>query len=291
MIKEIEDYIDYLKYERKLSDNTLDSYEENLIMFDNYINKGISNIKTDDIRNFLITLNNKSDRTRAHYITVLNNFFSFMTSEKVIKTNPCEEISQPKLAKKLPNYLTIEEIDNLLDVELNTPLDFRNKAMLELLYASGLRISELLSLKLNDVSFDEDILKVVGKGDKQRIVPIGDVALEYLKLYINDYRNSILKNKQSEYLFINNNGNQMSRQGFFKILKNQCFIKGINKEVSPHTLRHSFASHLLNNGADLRTIQELLGHSDISTTQVYTHLISEKLKEDYKAHPHEKKED
>ena len=291
MIKEIEDYIDYLKYERKLSDNTLDSYEENLIMFDNCINKNISNIKTDDIRNFLITLNNKSDRTRAHYITVLNNFFSFMTSEKVIKTNPCVEISQPKLAKKLPNYLTIEEIDNLLDVELNTPLDFRNKAMLELLYASGLRISELLSLKLNDVSFDEDILKVVGKGDKQRIVPIGDVALEYLKLYINDYRNSILKNKQSEYLFINNNGNQMSRQGFFKILKNQCLIKGINKEVSPHTLRHSFASHLLNNGADLRTIQELLGHSDISTTQVYTHLISEKLKEDYKAHPHEKKED
>ena len=290
MKQDIESYIDYLKYERKLSDNTLDSYEENLIMFDNYLNKKTSSITTDDIRNFLVTLNDKSDRTRAHYITVLNNYFTFLLSEGIIKSNPCEEISQPKLSKKLPNYLTIEEIDNLLDINLETPLDFRNKAMLELLYASGLRISELLNLKLNDISFDEDILKVVGKGDKQRIVPIGDVALEYLKLYINEYRNLILRNKQSEYLFINNNGNQMTRQGFFKILKKQCMLKGIKKEVSPHTLRHSFASHLLNNGADLRTIQELLGHSDISTTQVYTHLISEKLKEDYKAHPHEKKE-
>ena len=291
MNKEIANYIDYLKYERKLSDNTLDSYEENLVMFNNYLNKKVSSINSEDIRDFLVTLSDKGDRTRAHYITVLNNFFSFLTSEKIIKTNPCEEISQPKLSKKLPNYLTIDEIDELLDVELKTPLDFRNKAMLELLYASGLRISELLNLKLNDVSFDEDVLKVVGKGDKQRIVPIGDVALEYLRLYINEYRNNILKNKQSEYLFINNNGNGMTRQGFFKILKNQCLIKGIKKDVSPHTLRHSFASHLLNNGADLRTIQELLGHSDISTTQVYTHLISEKLKEDYKAHPHEKKED
>ena len=291
MKQEIENYIDYLKYERKLSDNTLDSYEENLIMFDNYLNKKTSSITTDDIRNFLVTLNDKSDRTRAHYITVLNNYFTFLLSEGIIKSNPCEEISQPKLSKKLPNYLTVEEIDELLDIDLESPLDFRNKAMLELLYASGLRISELLNLKLNDISFDEDILKVVGKGDKQRIVPIGDVALEYLKLYINEYRSLILRNKNSEYLFINNNGNKMTRQGFFKILKKQCMLKGIKKEVSPHTLRHSFASHLLNNGADLRTIQELLGHSDISTTQVYTHLISEKLKEDYKAHPHEKKED
>ena len=291
MKQDIESYIDYLKYERKLSDNTLDSYEENLIMFDNYLNKKTSSISADDIRDFLVTLNGKSDRTRAHYITVLNNYFTFLLSERIIKSNPCEEISQPKLSKKLPNYLTVEEIDELLDIDLETPLDFRNKAMLELLYASGLRISELLNLKLNDISFDEDILKVVGKGDKQRIVPIGDVALEYLKLYINEYRSLILRSKNSEYLFINNNGNQMTRQGFFKILKKQCMLKGIKKEVSPHTLRHSFASHLLNNGADLRTIQELLGHSDISTTQVYTHLINEKLKEDYKAHPHEKKED
>ena len=291
MKQDIESYIDYLKYERKLSDNTLDSYEENLIMFDNYLNKKTSSITTDDIRDFLVTLNGKSDRTRAHYITVLNNYFTFLLSEGIIKSNPCEEISQPKLSKKLPNYLTVEEIDELLDIDLETPLDFRNKAMVELLYASGLRISELLNLKLNDISFDEDILKVVGKGDKQRIVPIGDVALEYLKLYINEYRSLILRSKNSEYLFINNNGNQMTRQGFFKILKKQCMLKGIKKEVSPHTLRHSFASHLLNNGADLRTIQELLGHSDISTTQVYTHLINEKLKEDYKAHPHEKKED
>ena len=291
MKQDIESYIDYLKYERKLSDNTLDSYEENLIMFDNYLNKKTSSISADDIRDFLVTLNGKSDRTRAHYITVLNNYFTFLLSERIIKSNPCEEISQPKLSKKLPNYLTVEEIDELLDIDLETPLDFRNKAMLELLYASGLRISELLNLKLNDISFDEDILKVVGKGDKQRIVPIGDVALKYLKLYINKYRSLILRSKNSEYLFINNNGNQMTRQGFFKILKKQCMLKGIKKEVSPHTLRHSFASHLLNNGADLRTIQELLGHSDISTTQVYTHLINEKLKEDYKAHPHEKKED
>ena len=159
--------------------------------------------------------------------------------------------------------------------------------MLELLYATGLRVSELINLKLQDIDFSQDIIRTFGKGSKERIIPIGDYAKEYLEKYIYEYRSSMLKRENNEYIFLNNHGKQMTRQGFFKIIKKIAKEKGINKELSPHTLRHSFASHLLKYGADLRTIQELLGHSDISTTQIYTHITNEELKQNYNEfHPH-----
>lgn len=289
-MKELEKYLDYLKYERKLSNNTIYSYKNDLLMLKKNLNKNFEYITTNDIKNFLKLSNQKSERTRAHNITVFNNFYNFLVSENILPNNPCENISQPKLTKKLPKYLTVEEVDKLLDIKLVSPLDYRNKAMLELLYATGVRISELLNLKIADIDLEEAFIRVIGKGNKQRIIPMGDVAIKYLKLYVLENRNFLLKKKSSEYVFLNNYGNKMTRQGFFKILKKQCLLSNIKQEISPHTLRHSFASHLLNNGADLRVIQELLGHSDISTTQIYTHLSTEKLKKDYQAHPHQKKE-
>ena len=194
----------------------------------------------------------------------------------------------PKIEKKLPNYLTIEEVDKLLDIRLEKPTDYRNKAMLELLYATGMRISELTNLKLSQVDFDDDIVRVLGKGKKERTIPLNDTAIFALKEYINDYRPFLLKLNTSEYIFINNFGNKISRQGFFKILKKLCVKAEISKEVSPHTLRHSFATHLLNNGADLRIIQELLGHENLVTTEIYAHLQNQKIKDDYENHPRSK---
>jgi len=210
------------------------------------------------------------------------------TDENIIKDNPCGNIVSPKVSKKLPVYLTEEEVNRLLDVKLLTPYDYRNKAMLELLYATGLRISELCNLKLTDLDVHNCFVRVFGKGKKERIVPVTDLALKYLIKYVTEYRNIILKNKVSDYLFISNSLTNISRQGFFKIIKKECQRAGINKNVSPHVLRHSFATHLLKHGADLRIIQELLGHEDISTTQIYAHLVNEKLKDDYQYHPRNK---
>ena len=187
-------------------------------------------------------------------------------------------------------YNTIEEVDKLLDIELNTPFDYRNKAMLELMYGSGLRVSELISLTVYDIDFNNDIIRIKGKGSKERIVPINDVCKYYLKEYL-DKRHLLLKKKQSDALFLNSKGTGISRQGFFKNLKEILKEKGLNPDISPHSLRHSFATHLLNGGADLRSIQMLLGHSDIATTRIYTHITNEKVRNDYlDNHPRAKKE-
>lgn len=286
-------YIDYLKYEKKLSLNTISSYSDDLNIFILSINnKDLLKIDTKEIQIFLEKEYEKSSRTKAHYITVLNNFYDFLIKENITKTNPLANIKLPKIEKKLPDYLTVEEVNKLLDFPLNNAYDFRNKAMLELLYATGIRVSELINLRISDIDFTNDYIRIIGKGSKERIVPFNDISKKYLILYINDYRPILLKRKTNEFLFINNLSNQISRQGFFKILKEICFKQGINKNVSPHTLRHSFATHLLNNGADLRIIQELLGHSDLSTTQIYTEVLNEKLKKDYESsHPRAKKED
>ncbi len=282
-------YLDYLKYERKLSNNTILSYQNDLKSFDKYFKSQITKINSKDIEEYLNSLNNLNARSISHHITVINSFYSFLLSEtnSIIK-NPCDNIIIPKQPKKLPNYLSEEEVDSLLNINLFTPYDHRNKAMFELLYATGLRVSELCNLKVTDIDFDACFLRVLGKGKKERIVPIADTALRYLKSYIQNYRNIILKDKTSEYLFISNSLTNISRQGFFKILKKECKRAGITKEVSPHVLRHSFATHLLKHGADLRIIQELLGHEDISTTQIYAHLINEKKKSDYEYHPRSK---
>ena len=281
-------YLDHLKYERKLSDNTVNSYRDNLKQFYMYFeHQNILNLNEKDIKDFISNLN-KTEKTKAHYITVINSFYNFLVDEEKITINPCENIRQPKLPKKLPNYLTVEEVDKLLDLRLNTPLAYRNKAMLELLYSTGIRITELVELKLNNIDFNDELIRVMGKGSKERIIPIGEITKKYLDLYINKYRNFILNTKSSEYLFVNYNGNRMSRQGFFKILKKLCNTNHISKEISPHILRHSFATHLLNNGADLRIIQELLGHENISTTEIYSHISKEKIIKDYSKHPHYK---
>ena len=283
--KNIDKYIDYLKYEKKLSNNTISSYYENLKKF--YIHfekKNILNLNADEIRDFLYDEGIVA-RTRAHYLTVLNSFYNYMISIEYITTNPCETIKLPKLEKKLPSFLTIEEVDRLLNINPVKIYDYRNIAMMETLYATGIRVSELCNMKISDIDFNECTIKIFGKGSKERIVPMNDSTYNALKNYIDNYRPFLLKTKVSDYVFINNFGNVISRVGFFKILKKLCKDAGINKDVSPHTLRHSFATHLLNNGANLRVIQHLLGHSNITTTQIYSHLSNESLKEDYKMHP------
>ncbi len=274
-------YIDYLKYERKLSDNTLKSYLNDLKEFDIYFNQDLKNKSYKDIQNYLSTIQDKNTRTISHYITVINSFYTFLVNDGIIKENPCTNIKSPKLPKTLPNFLTEEEVDKLLDINLKTPYDYRNKAMLEILYATGLRISELCNLKITDVDMNNEIIRVYGKGKKERIIPVSDYALSFLDNYIKNYRNEILKDKISDYLFISNVQDKISRQGFFKIIKKECSRAGIEKNVSPHVLRHSFATHLLSNGADIRVIQELLGHSNIVTTEIYTHVVNEKVKKDY----------
>ena len=287
--KNIKFYLEYLKYERRVSDNTVESYGENLKKLTQNINKDILSLTTSDIRMILNNMET-SPKTKAHYLSVLNSFYNYMIFNGIIKNNPCSGIRLPKLEKKLPNYLTIEEIDKLLDIKLIKPIDYRNKAMLEVLFATGTRISELINLTLNQIDYNECIIRVLGKGKKDRIIPIGNTAMEYLKLYINEYRGFILKTKNSEYVFINKNGTKISRQGFFKILKKLVKQAGIEKDVSPHTLRHSFATYLLNNGADLRIIQELLGHENLVTTEIYSHLSNKKIEEDYQHHPRAHKE-
>lgn len=284
----IDKYLKYLEFERKLSDNTIKSYFNDLKDFDLFFKGDLLKLKYDDLKKYIATLQDKNSRTISHYITVINSFYSFLVNDSIISDNPCNNLASPKLSKKLPNYLTEEEIDKLLDINLVTPYDYRNKAMMELLYATGLRITELCNLKITDVDINNCIVRVMGKGKKERIVPVTDLALKYLTIYVTEYRNIILKDKVSDYLFISNSLTNISRQGFFKIIKKECKRAGISKNVSPHVLRHSFATHLLKHGADLRIIQELLGHEDISTTQIYAHLVNEKIKKDYECHPRNK---
>lgn len=287
----LEDYINYLTIEKKLSVNTIASYSHDLSALLDYLNKksiNTNSIKKEHITSFLSHLrdDNISARTTARVITSLKGYFKYLMKENEIKNNPMENIDSPKIKKALPKVLTLEEVEKLLNFKLETEFDYRNKAMLELLYATGLRVSELINLQLHDINIKNKVLRVIGKGDKERILPLGDYALSALNEYVNNYR-SILQIKYiDEALFLNNHGKQITRQGFFKILKQIANEVGIKKEFSPHTLRHSFATHMINGGADLKTVQTLLGHSDISTTQIYTHITNETIKNNYeKFHP------
>lgn len=279
------DFLEYLKYERRVSVNTVDSYGENLLLLKNYTNKDLISLKKEDIKDFLDNVE-ATARTKAHYLTVFNSFYKYLVFMDKIKSNPCDGIKAPKLEKKLPTYLTNEEIAKLFNIRLTKPVDYRNKAILEVMYATGARISEVINLELNQIDFEECIIRVVGKGKKERIIPLDDVAIEALDNYINNYRPFLIKNETRNYVFLNKNGEKISRQMIFKILKNLANKVGITKEISPHTLRHSFASNLLNNGADLRVIQELLGHENLETTEIYSHLQNKKIKDDYNNHPH-----
>ena len=288
----INDFINYCVFEKGLSDKTKESYYNDLCIYKDYIKKdNLEDITSDDIKNFLKSRSElEKSSTIAHNLTVIKNFHKYLYKENLVKEDISLFIDRPKLQKKLPKTLSVEDVDKLLDIELKTKFDYRNKAMLELMYGTGLRVSELVSLTLNDIDTTNSIIRIMGKGSKEREIPIGEYSIYYLNMYL-EVRGSMLKGKDDNKLFLNNHGRGMTRQGFFKNLKKILKEKGLNTDISPHTLRHSFATHLLNRGADLRSIQEMLGHSDISTTKIYTHVSDDKVSKDYKKyHPRVDKE-
>lgn len=284
---ELKQYIEeYLPAEYNTSKNTIKAYTYDLLVLaDFFSKKNIKNLTKEDIQEYLRKQNNKAAKTKAHYLTSINKFYIYLLDRGIIKINPCASIKMPKIEKKLPVYLTIEEVDNLLDIKASTAYELRNKAMLEVLYATGMRVSELCDLKTSNLYLDDDVVKVMGKGSKERLIPINEVAKEALINYLNYGRGELLGTKSCEYVFISSRHTRITRQAFFKIIKKLCEEKGINKDVSPHILRHSFATHMLHNGADLRIVQELLGHSNITTTQIYTHLTNDYLEHEYEKHP------
>ena len=284
----LKDYkIELTAIKLKKEDTTVESYIEDIYKYLEYIekNKHIYNaldIDSNSIINYLSYLdkNNYEKSTIVRKITSIKLFHKYL-NEKYNIPDISTKIDKPRVRRKLPNILTIEEVDNLLNIQLSNAYDFRNKAMLELMYSSGLRVSELVELKIKDIDLDNGYVKCFGKGSKERIVPIGELAVDYLKKYIYEYRDSMKKGYYTENVFLNNHGKKISRQGFFLIIKEIAKEKKIEKNITPHMLRHSFATHLLNNGADLRTIQEMLGHSSITTTQIYTNVSTDILKENY----------
>lgn len=283
------DFINYCTFEKGLSTKTRESYTNDLDVYKEFLNKNhisrVEDIKDSDITLFLKERCEEATTTIAHNLTVIKNFHEYLLREKIVSKDVSEFIERPKLKKALPKTLSIDDVNKLLDIELNSAFDYRNKAMLELMYGTGLRVSELVNLKLNDIDLENGFIRIMGKGSKEREVPVGEYAIYYLKEYL-ARRESMLKKKTCDKLFLNNHGTGMTRQGFFKNLKSLLEEKGLSINISPHTLRHSFATHLLAHGADLRSIQEMLGHSDISTTKIYTHVSDDKVINDYEEyHP------
>lgn len=292
------EYQHYLISEKMKSDNTVKSYLSDLQNYTYYLNEklgidDVKNITSETIKKYLSYLKKLgySATSSSRALSAIKNFHKFLFIEKWTNMNPASSITSPKLDKKLPTVLSVEEVIKLLDtLDDSTPYNLRNQAMIELVYATGLRVSELVNLKLQNLHLTNKMISTIGKGGKERIIPINDYASKVLRKYLIEARpNLVIPSKEQGYVFLNNQGTAISRQSFFLMLKAMCEKAGIKKEVSPHTLRHSFATHLLEAGTDLRLIQEMLGHEDISTTQVYTHLSNQKLKEIYKgAHPHDK---
>lgn len=283
MNENLENYRNYLKYERAYSDNTVGAYMNNLNKYEEFLKKDILESDTEDLERYLKYIKNLESTTVAHKITSIKSYFNYNIKRGIVSVNPADKVSRPKLTKHLPEYLTEEEVGKLLDVEVKSPYDYRNKTILELLYSSGIRISELVNIKTPNYDSEECLIRIMGKGSKERIVPLGDYAINIMNDYINNYR-PLINKKHTDYVFVNNRGDKISRQFIFKVIKKEALKKGIKKDISPHTLRHTFATHLLKNGADLRIIQELLGHENISTTQIYTHVTNNKLKSDYETY-------
>jgi len=286
-------YLNYLIFEKGLSEKTIESYSSDLARHLEFLKqkrvKKISDADTPLILKHLIALRNAGlgSRSRARHLITLRGFYRFLVQEKVIKYDPARLIDLPKGGLKLPDVLNVKEVNLLLNMpDTDKPLGKRNAAMLELLYAAGLRVSELVNLDFLDVNLEACFVRVLGKGSKERVVPIGICAKEKIDDYINTARPLLLKNRISRYLFVARAGKPMTRQGFWKLLKQYAQQAGIKKKIMPHSLRHSFASHLLEGGADLRAVQVMLGHVDISTTQIYTHIAREHLRQMHeKYHP------
>ena len=281
--KTIDSFLNALWLEFGLSDNTLSAYGSDLKQFDKWLEaKELFNVEQQDINQFFVYRKQQgmSKRSVARILSSLKRFYGYLLREGLIQSDPCELIDAPRLAPALPESLSENDVESLLQApEIVSALGFRDRAMLELLYATGLRVSELVELNFQQVNFRQGCLRVVGKGEKERLVPVGEEAMDWLERYLNHARPMILGARQSDYLFVTNRGSSMTRQAFWHIIKRYAKQAGIDKHLSPHTLRHAFATHLLNHGADLRVVQLLLGHSDLSTTQIYTHIAQQRLKE------------
>ena len=291
----IENYANYLRFEKNASENTIEAYVSDLQKLQDFAEQNLMNITPitisyEHLQEFLYQVSkiNYSERTQARWISSIKGFFSFLLEDELREDNPSALLETPKLGLYLPDTLSLEEIEKLISAtDENTDLAKRNRCMIEVLYGCGLRVSELTELQISNINFKENYLKIQGKGDKVRFVPLADYTADFIKNYINNIRSKQKINpKHSDILFLNSRGAQISRQMVFLIIKEIVRKAGIQKNISPHTFRHSFATHLLQNGADLRFIQEMLGHSSITTTEIYTHLNTEELHETIlKYHP------
>ena len=279
----IAEYINFLTIEKRQSFNTIAAYGCDINYFASCLQrKQLDAITASDVRSFLIHLRKKglASSTVARYLSSIKSFYNYLFNESLILENPTETLESPRPWHKLPNVLSMDEVDALMAApEANTPIGLRDLAMLELLYATGLRVSELVSVKMSKVDLEVGYLRSLGKGSKERVIPFGDVARFSIEDYIQNSRPALLKKRSSAELFLTRRGTSMTRQGFWKILKQYTVKAKIVSKVSPHTLRHSFATHLLVRGADLRSVQEMLGHSDISSTQIYTQILHERMRE------------
>jgi integrase/recombinase XerD len=284
-------FTNHLRVERGLADNTIDAYSRDLTRFLQFLEKtklSPFNVAQENILEYMATLKaNLSVSSAARNLSALKMFFRFLVSDGKIKGNPARRLGVPKLPQRLPEVLTVHEVEKLLSQpDASTHQGQRDKTMLELLYATGLRVSELVGLRVSNINLEAGYVRTLGKGSKERMIPMGEKALESLRLYLTDGRIGLLKKRSSPYLFINSRGKPLTRQGFWKIIKRYRTMAGIKKDITPHSLRHSFATHLLEGGADLRSVQIMLGHADISTTQVYTHITRDRLKQIHeKYHP------
>lgn len=286
----INDFLDYLVVEKGLSNNTQDSYRFDLLDFSKYLEDNklsdLKDLDEKDIINYLTYLKDDKKlkaRSIERHITTLRMLYKYLIKNEILTNDITANIDNLKLGRHLPDVLTVDEVNDLLDIKINTVFDIRTKAMLEIMYSSGLRVSELVNLELSDIDTYNNTILINGKGSKERIVPIGEYSIKYLNDYLK-VRNELIKRKNGNpnKLFLNNHGMPITRNGFNFLLNNILKEKGIKKNITPHTLRHSFATHMLDNGADLRSIQELLGHSDIVTTRIYTHVSKKQIHDKYK---------
>lgn len=294
MDKYVSAFLDYLRYERGFSGSTQAAYRSDLVKLSAFMQwkDGESywdTLSKSDILRFMAWQldSGQAKATVARRLSSLKTFYKFMIMEEYVESNPTIDLETPKVKRKLPDVLSIEDIDRLMECpDLIKPLGLRDRAIMELMYGTGIRVSECLDLQLEDLNFTAGFLRCRGKGNKERIVPVNAMAIEWVQNYLRKARPQMVKSRAERTLFLNAHGHPLSRQGFFKILARYAQESGINKEVTPHVLRHSFATHLLENGADLRAVQEMLGHADISTTQIYTHLSNRRLRQVYnQAHP------
>ena len=279
----LKDYTDFLKIEKRHSANTVEAYGRDIALFIDFIgDRPFSTVGSKNVRAFLLKCREEGQNSRstARYLSSLKSFFKFLCDEHQLKDNPAEILESPRLWRKLPTFISLDEVEALLNCpDPKTLFGIRDKAMLEVLYATGLRVSELISLKVKDVDLEVGFLRTLGKGSKERVVPIGALAGEAVQDYLIAARPVFLKRNTSNDLFITRRGSKMTRQCFWQILKNYALKANIKSSLSPHSLRHAFATHLLERGADLRSVQEMLGHSDVSTTQIYTHVLEKRMRE------------